>query len=149
MGHTNIPFERTVGSRPSDYGCKSCDNSTYSYVTGIYYSSQTARNQAEQAILLAKQNKIEMNANIEKLEKLSAEIDKKNEDFNNEIILKSQLENQRKQDEIKRKETDRLLENQKIIKVESETIPAVVATLSLIPLGIISILLINSRKSTK
>ena len=29
MGHTNLPLERQVGSRPSDYGCRNCDGSTY------------------------------------------------------------------------------------------------------------------------
>ena len=96
------------GSRPSNYGCRSCDDSTWSYVTERFYSSQTERNQAEQDIIDRNQAKISFAANIAKLEKLSAEIDKKNEDFNNEMILKSQLENQRKQDEIKRQETARL-----------------------------------------
>ena len=137
------------GSRPSDYGCRSCDDSTWSYVTERFYSSQKARDEAESDIVLAKQNKIIMAANIAKLEKLSAEIDRRNQDFNNEIILQSQLENQRKQDELKRQETARLLEleNQKIII--PEILPSIVATSSLIPLGIIGILLINSSRGKK
>ena len=39
------------GSRPSNYGCRSCDDSTWSYVTERFYSSQTERNQAEQDII--------------------------------------------------------------------------------------------------
>ena len=141
-----------IGSRPSDYGCRNCDDSTWSYVTERFYSSQTARNQAEQDIVNAKQAKINMAANIAKLEKLTAGIDKRNKDFKDEMILKAELENQRKQNEIKRKETARLLEleNQKsIIEIQPEIIPAVVATSSLIPLGILAFLLINSRKGKK
>tara|TARA_R110002110_G_scaffold399281_1_gene615081 strand:- start:256 stop:699 length:444 start_codon:yes stop_codon:yes gene_type:complete len=140
MGHTDLPFEKTVGSRPADYGCRSCDDSTWSYVTERFYSSQIARDQAEQAIVLAKQNKINMAANIAKLEKLTAEINKRNEDLKNEMILKAKLENERKQNEIKRKEITKV---QPVIipEIIPEIIPAVVATSSLLPLGIIALLL--------
>ena len=47
MGHTDLPFKKTVGSRPSDYGCRNCDGSTYSYVTGIWYSTVEEKNQVE------------------------------------------------------------------------------------------------------
>tara|TARA_R110000787_G_scaffold25259_1_gene71053 strand:+ start:207 stop:623 length:417 start_codon:yes stop_codon:yes gene_type:complete len=130
------------GSRPSNYGCRSCDDSTWSYVTERFYSSQTERNQAEQDIIDRNQAKISFAANIAKLEKLSAEIDKKNEDFNNEMILKSQLENQRKQDEIKRQETARLLENQKS-KIIPDITPEIIATSSLLPLSIIAYLVVK------
>ena len=141
MGHTDIPFERTVGSRPSDYGCRSCDDSTWSYVTERFYSSQAERDQAELNIVSAKQAKIEMEASIAKLEKLTAEIDKKNEDFTNEMILSKELQNKKTQDQIKRVETTRLLEieNEKIII--PEIIPTAIATSSLVPLGIIALLL--------
>ena len=58
-----------------------------------------------------------------------------------ETILKRELENQVKINEIKRKSI--------IPIVIPEIIPAVVATSSLIPLGIIAFLLINSRKGKK
>ena len=80
--------------------------------------------------------------NIERWSKISNEIEE-------ERLLQIQLENQRKQDELKRQETARLLEleNQKIII--PEILPSIVATSSLIPLGIIGILLINSSRGKK
>ena len=66
-----------------------------------------------------------------------------------ETILKRELEKQRIQNEIDRKETARLLEleNQKIIipkiipTITPEILPSIVATSSLLPLGIIALLL--------
>ena len=137
-----------IGSRPSDYGCRNCDDSTYSYVTGIYYSSQTARDHAEQAIVLAKQHKIDMAKDIAILEKLSAEIDKRNEDFENEMILKVELENQRKQNEIKRIENQGLQELEKVKltpKPIPELKPEIVVPSILIPLAAIGLLLYTTR----
>ena len=58
------------------------------------------------------------------------------------MILKSQLENQRKQDEIKRQETARLLENQKS-KIIPDITPEIIATSSLLPLSIIAYLVVK------
>jgi|TARA_R110002167_G_scaffold1979_1_gene9811 hypothetical protein len=150
MGHTDLPFERTVGSRPLNYGCRNCDGSTYSYVTGIWHESLEEKKQAEQAIVLAKQDKINLAASIAQFEKLSNEIIQKNiEQEQEEKLLQIQLENQRIQNEIDRKETSRLLELKKQKIIIPEIIPAVVATSSLIPLGIIAILLINSSRGKK
>ena len=88
MGHTNLPLERQVGSRPDDYGCRNCDGSTYSYVTGLYYSTVTERDQVEESIITAKQAKIDLAANVARLQKLS-----------NEMILKTQLEIQKIEDQ--------------------------------------------------
>ena len=79
-----------------------------------------------QRVIQEKENLILENQRIEQLEE-------------EERLLQIQLENQRISNEIKRKE----------IIIKPEIIPAVVATSSLIPLGIIAFLLINSRKGKK
>ena len=84
-----------MGSRPSDYGCRSCDNSTWSYVTERFYSTQTARDQAESDLVIAKQSKIEFAANIARLEKLSDDITRRNKEFEEKIILMAKTENQK------------------------------------------------------
>ena len=83
------------GSRPVDYGCRNCDGSTYSYVTGIYYSSMAARDHAERSIVDAKQAKIEFASNVARLEKLSYDIAKRNKEFEEKIILMAKAENQK------------------------------------------------------
>jgi hypothetical protein len=83
------------GSRPVDYGCRNCDGSTYSYVTGIYYSSMAARDHAERSIVDAKQAKIEFASNVARLEKLSYDIAKRNKEFEEKIILMAETENQK------------------------------------------------------
>ena len=67
---------------------------------------------------------------------------KKSQEIEEERLLQIQLENQRVQNELKRQETSRLLENEKII------IPAVVTTSILLPLGIIGLFL-YSRTARK
>ena len=58
-----------------------------------------------------------------------------------ERLLQIQLENQRVQNEIKRKQI--------MPKITPEILPGIVATSSLIPLGIIAILLLNSSRDKK
>ena len=83
------------GSRPSDYGCRSCDDSTWSYVTERFYDTQKSRNQAEQDIVNAKQARIDFDANVARLEKLSDDIAKRNKEFEEKIILMAKAENQK------------------------------------------------------
>jgi len=83
------------GSRPSDYGCRSCDDSTWSYVTERFYDTQRSRDQAEQDIVNAKQAKINFDANVARLEKLSDDIAKRNKEFEEKIILMAKAENQK------------------------------------------------------
>jgi|TARA_R110002096_G_scaffold403257_1_gene600796 hypothetical protein len=70
--------------------------------------------------------------NIERWSKISNEIEE-------ERLLQIQLENQRKQDELKRQETSRLLENEKIII--PAVLPSIVTTSILLPLVIIGLFL--------
>ena len=95
MGHTELPFEKTVGSRPADYGCRNCEDSTWSYVTERFYDTQISRDQDEQDIVNAKQDKINFDANVARLEKLSDDIAKRNKEFEEKIILMAKAENQK------------------------------------------------------
>ena len=74
--------------------------------------------------------------NIERWSKISNEIEE-------ERLLQIQLENQRKQDELKRQETSRLLENEKIIipEIIPAVLPSIVTTSILLPLVIIGLFL--------
>ena len=80
-----------------------------------------------------------------------------------ERLLQIELERKRIQDEIKRKEklrlmdieNQRILDEQKIIipkiipAIDPAVLPSIVATSSLIPLGVLAILLINSSRGKK
>jgi hypothetical protein len=92
MGHTNLPFEKTVGSRPSDYGCRNCDGSTYSYMTKIWYQTLEEKNQVERAILAEKQRAKQLAASkaaemisVSENTKVMPSYDAQSQKFNNSI----------------------------------------------------------------
>ena len=83
---------------------------------------------------------------IQKEEKILFDIQEAKDE--EERLLEIELEIQRKQNEIKRKEITKV-QPETIPETIPEIIPAVVATSSLIPLGILAILLINSSRGKK
>ena len=92
MGHTNLPFEKTVGSRPSDYGCRNCTGSTYSYMTKIWYATLEEKNQVEQAVLAEKQRAEQLAASkaaqmisVSENTKVMPSYDAQSQKFNNSI----------------------------------------------------------------
>ena len=98
-------------------------------------------------------------ANIQRWENeayVKKQVELENQRIEEERLLQIQLENQRLQgienQRLQVIENQRLLEiqNQRLMELENQKIiPAVVASSSLIPLGIIAFLLINSRKDKK
>ncbi len=92
MGHTNIAYNKTVGSRPSDYGCRNCDGSTYSYMTKIWYQTLEEKNQVERAILAEKQRAEQLEASkaaqmisVSENTKVMPSYDAQSQKFNNSI----------------------------------------------------------------